>query len=203
MIGARKRLRQWVGRLTRRPKILGIGLSRTGTTSLTSALTILGYRTTHYPAPNLMLEGRYYAALWGVEAATDVTASAFFKELDEAFPGSRFILTVRDERSWLESFRVHLAHPSRQNDEHLGNGMRARVRRKVYGTVCFEPEKLLSAARAHDSAVREYFRGRPEDLLVLDIFEGDGWEKLCAFLAKPIPQKPFPHLNRKAKTVQS
>jgi peroxiredoxin len=36
-------------RAPRPPKIFGIGLSRTGTTSLTEALTLLGYRTLHFP----------------------------------------------------------------------------------------------------------------------------------------------------------
>ena len=37
------------GSTTRRGKILGIGLSRTGTTSLTRALEILGLRAVHFP----------------------------------------------------------------------------------------------------------------------------------------------------------
>jgi len=33
---------------------------------------------------------------------------------------------------------------------------------------------------------------RPDDLLVMDIPAGDGWEQLCAFLALPEPDAPFP-----------
>ena len=30
------------------------------------------------------------------------------------------------------------------------------------------------------------------NLLIMDITKGDGWSKLCNFLNKPIPNKPFP-----------
>ena len=33
-----------------------------------------------------------------------------------------------------------------------------------------------------------------EDLLVWNVKEG--WEPLCKFLGKPIPEKPFPHDNK-------
>jgi hypothetical protein len=33
----------------------------------------------------------------------------------------------------------------------------------------------------HDREVMEYFKNREEDLLVLDIAAGEGWEKLCPF----------------------
>ena len=38
----------------------------------------------------------------------------------------------------------------------------------------------------------EYFKNRPQDFLNLDIIGGEGWEKLCEFLGKPIPDVPFP-----------
>ena len=43
--------------------------------------------------------------------------------------------------------------------------------------------------------VKEYFRNRPDDLLVMNICGGEGWEVLCLFLNKPIPSVPFPKLN--------
>ena len=30
----------------------------------------------------------------------------------------------------------------------------------------------------------------------MDLAAGDGWSKLCPFLGKPVPDAPFPHLNR-------
>jgi hypothetical protein len=49
----------------------------------------------------------------------------------------------------------------------------------------------------HNEAVRTYFKERPDDLLVIDMFNGDGWVELCNFLGieKP-PVNAFPHTNR-------
>jgi hypothetical protein len=41
--------------------------------------------------------------------------------------------------------------------------------------------------------VKEYFRDRPDDLLVMNICAGEGWEKLCPFLGLAIPKVKFPH----------
>jgi hypothetical protein len=35
----------------------------------------------------------------------------------------------------------------------------------------------------------------PDRLLVYDVSEG--WEPLCMFLRVPVPDEPFPHLNKK------
>ena len=40
-----------------------------------------------------------------------------------------------------------------------------------------------------------HFKGRESDLLVFNASAGDGWEKLCPFLDKPIPPMPFPKAN--------
>ena len=78
------------------PKVLGVGLSKTGTSSLSAALTILGYRTVHYPPLDRLRE-----LLDDSDAATDTPVACSFRELDRQYPGSRFILTVRDPDSWL------------------------------------------------------------------------------------------------------
>jgi hypothetical protein len=40
----------------------------------------------------------------------------------------------------------------------------------------------------------------PQDrLLVIDICAREGWETLCPFVGKPIPDAPFPHVNRSRK----
>ena len=56
--------------------------------------------------------------------------------------------------------------------------------------------KMTSAYLRHHSEVRHYFRDRAHDLLEVDFAQGDGWEKICAFLNLPVPTEPFPHLNK-------
>jgi hypothetical protein len=57
----------------------------------------------------------------------------------------------------------------------------------------------------HYKNVLEYFKNRPDDLLIIDICAGQGWEKLCPFLDKPLPQYPFPEIQERAnlKTLMS
>jgi len=44
----------------------------------------------------------------------------------------------------------------------------------------------------HHEHVEQYFKNRADDLLVMNIFDGDGWDVLYPFLGKPIPDVPFP-----------
>jgi len=44
--------------------------------------------------------------------------------------------------------------------------------------------------------IKEYFKDRPEDLLVLTLGKGEGWPELCTFLGKPVPDVDFPSANR-------
>ena len=52
----------------------------------------------------------------------------------------------------------------------------------------------LERYRRHNMDVASHFAGRP-CLLTMDIIAGDGWETLCEFLALPIPDRRFPHVN--------
>lgn len=182
-------------------KVLGIGLSKTGTHSLTRALELLGYRAIHYPSPALMIEGRYEEAIGLYDAATDISVSAFYRELDRAYPGSRFILTVREPAGWLDSVEDHRR---RREHEDTTACPKAGVRELVYGTRGFDRETFALAARRHTRAVTEYFADRPDDLLVLDVCGGPGdrvWKSLCRFLDHPIPDVPFPHNNSRVKAI--
>lgn len=162
-------------------KILGIGLSRTGTASLHAALLALGYRSTHYPRSLTDLEAH--------EAVTDIQVALSFKLLDVMYPGSKFIYTVRDRDPWLLSCERHFQCPS--TDQFALN-----LRKAVFGMTGFNDSWFYSVYNNHGQSVLDYFRGRDNDLLVMDICGGDGWEKLCPFLDKPIPATAFPHEHR-------
>lgn len=169
-------------------KIFGIGLSRTGTVSLTEALKILGYDIKHYPKPPLI--PRLIKVIEKCDGGTDTPIAVAYKKLDEAFPGSKFILTTRSYRTWIKScknyrhFRVPL------------QGATKRLRMKLYNHNGFNEEKFKTAYVKHHIRVAEYFNKR-KDLLVMNLDKGDfNWEKLCHFLGKEIPDVPFPHKNK-------
>lgn len=174
-------------------KVFGIGLSKTGTFSLDAALALLGLRTIHYPPAELMLSRRFQA-LAAYDAASDIPVSLFFRELDAFFPGSRFILTVRDLDSWLTSIEAHLAR--RDSPNYTSATPAGTIRARMYGSTRFDRDTYADAYHRHHAAVHSHFRGRPGDLLVMNICEGEGWEPLCEFLDLPAPAELFPHRHK-------
>lgn len=166
-------------------KIFGIGLSRTGTTSLALALHRLGYKTAHFRVGDRIIDD---GIIEEYEALTDIPVACRFTELDRKYPGSRFIYTVRPISEWLDSCQRWLFRsvPARSP--------LAEVRLRVYGTPNFDRELFRRAYLRHDQAVREYFAGR-DNLLVMNIVAGDGYEKLCPFLDVPVLDEPFPRVN--------
>jgi hypothetical protein len=189
-------------------KIFGIGLAKTATSSLGKALEILGYRCIHDPYE--LLPGFFPDELADSPVDPDVlenhdafagVVGLIYRELDQACPGSRFILTVRDDDRWLKSIRGHLHPKSKATRMDAEIPLQPFVRSRMFnGHLWFEDEfadDYLRAYRDHNREVMEYFRDRPDDLLVMDVEKGDGWEKLCGFLDIDIPDAAFPWKNRR------
>lgn len=178
-------------------KIFGIGLSRTGTLSLTNALTALGIEARHYPNDGKTQEelkrGCYnLSLLQTVEALTDIPVSPFYAQLDTAFPGSKFILTTRSTDPWLVSVENHFRmYVDRRRDD-----FDDFVLACVYGSLHFDADRFRYVKDLHEENVRRYFTDRPDSLLIFDAFAGNSWESLCQFLGRAVPNEPFPHQNR-------
>lgn len=185
-------------------KVFGIGLSRTGTTSLTDALNLLGVRTMHYPHDDQtfaeLARGNYrLSVLSEYQGVTDTPVAPFYAQLDRAWPGSKFILTVRAKTQWLQSAEAHwslLKQHGKMADDQRFQAFADFISACVYGTIYFSAERFSYVYDVHVQNVRAYFADRPEDLLVLDITSGEGWGKLCAFLGLPVPDQDFPYVNR-------
>ncbi len=185
-------------------KIFGIGYSKTGTTSLTKALRMLGIDALHFPfhalhhgSDELTLN---HDRLQAREAYTDTPIPRFYKELDERYPGSKFILTVRDMDSWLRSCdKSHVWPGEFVHDKAIRNQSHVRtllnLHYDLYGAVYFQRAAFRRRHEEHIAEVREYFKDRPDDLITLDICADEGWEKLCPFVGKPVPDTPFPKAN--------
>ncbi|MEA2600151.1 MAG: hypothetical protein QOF89_1143 [Acidobacteriota bacterium] len=182
-------------------KVFGLGLSKTGTSSLGEALNVLGIRTVHYPSDESTFEclrnGHYrLPILEEYQGAVDIPVAPFYAQLDAEYPGSRFVLTVRDPQAWLRSVELHWElmmdwwhrYPDFKRFQEF-------ISACVYGSIGFSPDRFLHVYEAHRQNVERYFRDRPGDLLVLDICGGEGWEKLCPFLGADVPDTPFPHAN--------
>lgn len=188
------------------PKIFGIGLSQTGTKNLTFALNMLGFRVAHYPDDEITLQelmaGKYnFSILNDFDGITDITVAPYYAQLDKLFPDSKFILTVRNKESWLKSVATHFGEPVFEGTASNENTMllRRQLRVAVYGTYTFNEKRFSSVYDLHYKNVLEYFKARPESLLILNIHEGDDWSKLCPFFDFPVLNKPFPFISKKSE----
>lgn len=189
----------WDGRF----RVFGLGLSRTGTRSLTAALHVLGIDTVHYPIDEdsfrALSSGKLdFALLDGFDGITDITAAPYYAQLDRRYPDAKFILTVRDEDAWLRSCENHWSGrdafaPAETPASESHMNVRRFLRAAVYGTYDFEPERFRYVYRKHVEDVRRYFADKPGRLLELDIAGGEGWDKLSRFLGRYVPDQPFPH----------
>jgi hypothetical protein len=170
-------------------KIFGIGISRTGTLSLSVALQHLGIPTIHWPTT--------MADISKFRGATDTTIACRFKELDLIFPNSLFIYTERNKISWLRSVMRH--YQRRTKAHQLPDGAREFAQEatiRIYGRTQPAGCDFLEAYERHHAGVLDYFGDRPKRLLRINILRGGAWEQLCQFLDAPTPKIPFPHKNK-------
>ena len=172
--------------------MFGIGLQKTGTSTLGKVLTIMEYRVeeeTDYDLVSYLMDGdkeKIRMRALEFDGFEDNPWPLLYKDLDEWYPGSKFILTVRDKKNWINSIT-----------KHFGNGKSA-FREWYYGEGApMENEQLyIDKYLLHNKSVEEYFSNRKDDFLILDFEKGDGWKKICEFLGEPIPAVDFPHLNK-------
>ena len=156
-----------------------------------------------------------FVAIHNYVSIGDCPISFFYKDIIQAFPESKVILTTRDPESWYESQQVVLPaitrllqSPWQQPGIHLS-------------TYFFNSEKvgksLASLARSwaeeagsgKETAIKFYHEFvedvkktvPPEKLLVYSVTQG--WEPLCAFLNVPIPKEPFPFLNKRVELAET
>lgn len=115
-----------------------------------------------------------------------------YQELDERFPASKFILTVRDEEAWLESCE-YLFTEKREEYGFDESRRFEEMHHALYGQNHFDSEVFREAFRRHNKQVKEYFADRPDDLLVIDIAQDDKWTPICSFLEVDPPRETFPH----------
>ena len=176
-------------------KIFCIGFQKTGTSSVREALQTLGYSVTGVFGRDLTLEDlRKTYVERGLEiarrhdAVEDMPWPLLFRELDQEFPGSKFILTLRDTDRWYRSISKHFG----ANPYH--------IQQLTYGDDAPAPlghqARYRSVYEAHNAAVRDYFKNRPSDLLEFWLERGDGWKKLGDFLGRhDVPEGEFVHTN--------
>jgi len=194
--------------------------------SLTLALRRLGLKAMHYDRVRLndVLDGSNpkpdFHRYDDVDAVTDIPSAYFYRELLEAYPEAKAILTVRDVDDWWKSIERHVnvhfpykppkmfGYDSRRralgssplSDPGADNHFKMLLLNAVYGSTIAMEYPYKKKYLDHNAGVVQEVP--PERLLVMDITAGDGWEKLCSFVGMPVPEGPFPHEHHGAQPAQ-
>jgi hypothetical protein len=137
----------------------------------------LGYDVRHYPSDlataREVVTRRPYSILARCDGLTDLHAAVRFRALDAKYPGSKFVLTTRAKRAWLDSCRRHFAGHRPQTMREPIRSMVLCLRHRAYGVTQFDSRQFARAYDRHVTRVLDHFAGRG-NLLVLDIPAGDG-----------------------------
>ena len=194
-------------------QVIGAGFGRTGTSSLQAALEIL-LSGPCYHMKTVLLQDEHLQAwsdfaagvlpamdwkrlLHGYTAAVDFPVCIYYRELMAQFPDAKIILTIRDPLQWWNSFN---------RLQRLTNKARLlcfcvpRLRKIARFTDTVIIQSVFGGSLDRDCCIAVYNRHIAEvrsvvprkQLLEFDVSQG--WEPLCDFLKKPVPQVPFPHL---------
>lgn len=186
--------------------VIGAGLGRTGTLSLKLALEQLGFGPCYHMAEVFKLpdapaqwsaaaDGRpvdWEVVFNGYRSTVDWPSARFYRDLADAYPEAKVILTERDPEAWFTStqatiFNVALA-------EGRPSPWREMVEKVVVGTFdgrIRDREHAIAVFNAHNAEVRRTIT--VERLLVYQV--ADGWAPLCAFLGVQPPDAPMPKVN--------
>lgn len=201
--------------------MIGAGYGRTGTSSLKAALEILGYQDTYHMTEVFKHDDqRFWSRVsdkkkydfnevfkhngYNYTASCDFPSAVYWREQLAQYPDAKVILSVRDPEKWYQSccdtiFRVMPGYPQRlmgfafrRMFNTLGtNEMMAKVIVRDSFHNDWSKENVIKCFKEHNAAV---IAECPKDkLLVYEVSQG--WEPLCKFLNKPIPDVPFPNVN--------
>jgi len=208
-----------VSRGTGKQKVFCIGLNKTGTTSIELALKDFGYIVGVQSEAELLMDD------WAIRDFRRIveycnTANAFqdmpfsldftYQVLDHAFPGSKFILTVRNNADeWYQSLvRFHAQIMGVKGKPTVSDlkrftyreeGWLWRQQQNIFGAnekTLYDEEIYKSYYENHNNQVLEYFKFRPKDLLVLNLENSDSMQSLCDFLGIKYKGQKMPHLNK-------
>ena len=139
-------------------------------------------------------------------SAVEWPTVAFLTEVVQHFPEAKVVLTLRNPESWYESaiatifdaLEMSAYNPNPIKRERMGMKRRLILDRTFDGRYR-EKKHAIEVYRQHNQSVIRMVP--PERLLQYHV--KDGWQPLCEFLDKQIPEEPFPRLNERVDFLAS
>lgn len=178
-------------------KIFGIGLNKTGTSTLGAAGAQLGLRCKTWDTRvfESAIAHNERDLLWATiethDLFEDFPYPLLYREIDARYPDSRFVLTTRrNAEDWLVSLK---AHSMRARPGSLTNTL-------VYGYRYPHGREahFIDFYERHNADARAFFKTQPGKFLEICWEEEAGWERLCGFLGVAAPEGPLPKANARA-----
>ncbi|WNC74104.1 sulfotransferase [Thalassotalea psychrophila] len=174
-------------------KIFIIGLPRTATTSICVAMLDLGFKVAHTCYT--------FNCLQNAQVIADAPVFYHFKELDLAFPNSKFIYLERDLADWIPSIQQLLLrmHTNVARQDGGFNPIIKQSYTNIFNPFSIEKLKesnfLEQCYLDHKRNVEQYFKNRPNDLLHLNVASQGSYQELLNFLNLPANDDNFVKIN--------
>jgi len=188
-------------------------MGRTGTLSLKAALERIGYGPCYHGIEVFVAPER--GRLWleqtqsgshdwdgifhGYRATVDWPAAAFWRELVERYPDAKVLLSLRDSDRWYDSV-MNTIYPV------MTQGLpknTPEILHKFHEMLCaLVLERTFEGRLGDRDHAKRVFEQHNQSVIdaipaskLLVYQPGDGWEPICRFLEKPVPNEDFPHVN--------
>lgn len=205
------------------PKYFCIGSNKTGTTSIKKAFEELHFKVGKQRTAELMQRDIFaqdfeplieYCKSAQVFQDVPFSQNEVYKKLDAAFPNSKFILTIRDSgEQWYNSMvKFHSKIFGKGNvptwevlkkTRYIYRGWSYENKKHVYGLTeqddPYDKTKLINYYDTRNQAIINYFKDRPDDLLVINLSEKGAYQKFCAFIGLKSNKTDFPWENKTAE----
>ncbi|MDB9782705.1 hypothetical protein OAB88_06345 [Winogradskyella sp.] len=206
---------------SRSQKVFCIGRNKTGTTSMSRIFVRLGLSLGSQSEAELLADDWMNNNFDSLIAYVKYKGISFqdvpfsfpntFKVLDEAFPNSKFILTVRDSSEvWYNSVISYMPKinssgnrlPDKidlQNDYYVYKGWKFKTHQFNYNTPeddLFNKAILIKHYNDYNASVIDYFKDKPGQLLVINLKAPDAINKICVFLNKKNTLGEMPWVNK-------
>lgn len=190
--------------ISNKQKIFCIGRNKTGTTSLEHEFLQRGFVVgNQFDGENLLdsyINKDFTPIIDFCKTAQVFQDAPFsypetYKYLDQAFPDSKFILSVRNSsEEWYNSLINHHSRsfgkgkiPSKedlQNAKHVHLGWMWKANRAIFSSPENEPyhkESLIADYQKHNDDVIEYFKNTNK-LLIINLSKSEDYINFCQFL---------------------
>lgn len=165
-------------------------------------------------APRPSFTRRDWDEAWGNEYdITTEMASPFADQLIQAYPDAKVVVVQRDFEAWWPSFSSELLDPLFSPfgtvmsfvAGHIVGIRSGQAMRKVHFGFfgARNRAEIESNAREAYDGYYETIRALVPPERRLEYKIGDGWEPLCAFLGRDVPDVPFPYLNSRKAHAES